>query len=176
MKLLQLVAVVVACALILVGCRSMTGRSVGQQVDDKVVTSQVKTKLVTDRFANAFSTGVGTQFGVVHLTGTVHTPEQRTEAERIATRVPGAKRVVNEIVVVPRDQKTAKADDGSRAAASPATARPVTLSGQVTSIDAASGDVTVKTQSGDVVLRLPTATAQSLEQGQQLSINAGATK
>ena len=72
-------AVIVVCALVFVGCRSMTGRSVGQQFDDKVISTQVKTKLTTDRAANLFSTGVGTQFGIVRLTGTVQTPEDYSE-------------------------------------------------------------------------------------------------
>lgn len=80
MKRVQLAAIIVVCALAFVGCRSMTGRSFGQQVDDKTTTAQVKTKLITERFANMFSTDVGTNFGVVHLGGTVSTPEQRAEA------------------------------------------------------------------------------------------------
>lgn len=166
-------AVIVVCALAFVGCRSMTGRSFGQQFDDKTTTAQVKTKLTTERFGNAFSTGVGTQFGVVHLTGTVQTPEQKSEAERIASRTAGVKGVRNDIVVVPRHSQSAKTGESAGPAASPAAPRPVTLSGEVTAIDRASGDVTVKTDSGDVMLRLPASTAQGLEQGQHLSINAG---
>ncbi len=172
MRRVSVVAVIVACTLTFVGCRSMTGRSFGQQWDDKTISSQVKTKLMTDRFTNLFSTGVGTQFGVVRLTGTVQTPEQKAEAERIAGRVAGVKGVKNEIVVVPRDQ-TLRGAEGA-AAASPGSARPVTLAGEVTAIDPASGDVTLKTSAGEVVVRLPSATAQSLEQGQKLTINAGA--
>jgi hypothetical protein len=173
MKRVQLAAIIVVCALAFVGCRSMTGRSFGQQVDDKTTTAQVKTKLITERFANMFSTDVGTNFGVVHLGGTVSTPEQRAEAERIASRASGAKRVVNQIVVVPRDQATAKAAEGASPAASPAPARASALAGEITAIDAASGDVTFKTASGVVVVRLPAATARDLHQGQRLSISAG---
>jgi hypothetical protein len=175
MRRVSLVAMIVACTLAFVGCRSMTGRSVGQQWDDKTISTQVKGKLMTDRFANLFSTGVGTQFGVVRLTGTVQTPEQKAEAERIAGRVAGVKGVKNELVVVPRDQTLRGAEGaGGAAAASPGSARPVALTGEVKAIDTASGDVTLTTSSGDVVVRLPSATAQSLEQGQKLTINAGA--
>lgn len=173
MKRGQLTAIIVVCALAFVGCRSTTGRSFGQQVDDKTTTAQVKTKLITERFSNLFSTDVGTNFGVVHLGGTVQTPEQRAEAERIASRTTGVKRVVNQIVVVPRDQATAKAGDGASPAASPG---PSALTGEITAIDAASGDVTLKTSSGDVVVRLPAATARDLHQGQRLSINAGGAR
>jgi hypothetical protein len=47
------------------------------------------------------------------------------------------------------------------------------LTGEVTAIDRASGDVTLKTVSGDMVVRLPATVLRDLEQGQRLSINAG---
>ena len=175
---------IVLSTLAFVGCRSATGRSFGQQWDDKVISTQVKTKLTTDRAANLISTGVGTQFGIVRLTGTVQTPEQRAEAERIAGNVAGVRGVRNEIVVVPKDEglRTSKSATPAAAAsttpapaASPTTSRPLALSGQVTAVNPTNGDVTVKTATGDsMVLRFPTATAAQLEQGQQISINAGA--
>ena len=170
MKRVYVAAVIVVCTLAFVGCRSVTGRSLGQQIDDKLTTAAVKTKLTAMRVGNAFSTDVGTQFGVAHLSGTVKSPDQKAEAERLASRTAGVKRVLNEIVVVPT---TATAAEGAGPAASPAAARPVSLSGEVTAVDRASGDVTVKTESGDVMLRLPAATAKDLEQGQRLSINVG---
>ena len=182
MKALQYAVIVVVCTLTFVGCRSTTGRSFGQQFDDKTITAHVKTKLVGEKFRNLFSTGVGTQFGVVHLTGNVDTEAQRAEAERIASRVTGVRQVKNDIVVVPRDARTAKAAtpakaaDGAGPAGSPAAsppASPTTLSGQVTAIDRDSGDVTVHTEAGDVTLRLPPSALRNLEQGQRLSINAG---
>lgn len=100
----------------------VTGRSFGQQVNDKTITGQVKSKLTSDRFVNPFSTSVGTHYGVVYLGGTVNTPEQRAEAERIASRVSGVKRVVNDIAVVPRDSKEAGKPGGSASASGPASA------------------------------------------------------
>ncbi len=120
-KWLFIPVVLVICAFTVVGCRSLTGRSFGQQWDDKTITTQVKSKLTTERFGNLFSTSVGTHYGVVYLSGTVSAPEQRAEAERIASRVAGVKRVVNDIVVVPRDAKVAGTPAGPGPAASPAT-------------------------------------------------------
>jgi hypothetical protein len=171
MKRLQVFAVVAIVALTVVGCRSLTGRSFGQQWDDKTISSQVKTKMMFEKFGSVFSTGVGTHFGVVRLTGNVATPEQKAEAERIASRVAGVKRVENDLLVVPRNG-TVASSGGSQPAASPAP-RPVTLTGEVTAIDRASGDVTMKTASGDVVVRLPATTIGELEQGQRLSISSG---
>jgi osmotically-inducible protein OsmY len=106
-KWLSISAVIVICALTTLGCRSMTGRSFGQHVDDMGITSQVKSKLTTDRFGNLFSSSVDTVNGVVYLGGTLATPAERAEAERIASRVKGVKRVVNDIAVVPRDPTVA---------------------------------------------------------------------
>jgi BON domain len=171
------VLLIVVCTLAFVGCRSLTGRSVGQQIDDKVISTQVKTKLTTERAGNLISTGVGTQFGVVRLTGTVHTPEQKAEAERIASRVAGVRGVNNDIVVVPVHRETAKTPSGTPAASPATTTRPPALSGQVTAVNPTSGDVTIKTDAGeDVTLRVPAATAAQLEQGQKISISAGSTK
>jgi hypothetical protein len=173
MKGFQVFAVVVVLALAVTGCRSLTGRSFGQQWDDKTVTAHVKTKLTGEKFGNLFSTDVGTHYGVVHLSGNVATEEQKAEAERIAGRVAGVKRVQNDLVVVPRQQKVASVSDGAPPAASPASAHPLALTGEVTAIDRASGDVTLKTVSGDMVVRLPATVLRDLEQGQRLSINAG---
>lgn len=119
-KRLSIPVVLVICALTVLGCRSLTGRSFGQQWDDKTITSQVKTKLTSESFGNLFSTSVGTHYGVVYLEGIVRTPDERAEAERIASRVTGVKRVVNDIVVVPRDGKVAGTPAGPGPAASPA--------------------------------------------------------
>src|SRR6185369_12732522 len=101
---------IVVSTLAFVGCRSATGRSFGQQWDDKVVSTQVKTKLTTDRALNLFSTGVGTQFG------TVQTPEQKAEADRIAGRVAGVRGVKNEIVVGLKNEAMKPAAAGTPAA------------------------------------------------------------
>jgi hyperosmotically inducible periplasmic protein len=173
MKALPYAVIVVVCTLTFVGCRSATGRSFGQQVDDKTITAHVKTKLVGEQFRNLFSTGVGTQLGVVHLTGNVETEAQRMEAERIASRVAGVRGVKNDMLVIPRHAQTTKGAEAAPAgspAASPA-AGPMTLSGQVTAINRDTGDVTMHTDTGDVTLRLPASALRDLEQGQRLSIN-----
>lgn len=171
MKWLQVFAVVVVLALTVVGCRSTSGRSFGQHVDDKLTTTQVKMKLVGERFGNLFSTDVDTNFGIVHLTGSVATPEQRAEAERIASRGDGVKRVVNNLVVSSEQQAAGAA--AAAPAASPASGDPLALAGEVSAIDRATGDVTLRTATGDVVVRLPPAVLHDLTQGQRLTINAG---
>jgi hypothetical protein len=172
MKQIAVGTVVVILALGAVGCRSATGRSFGQQVDDKSITSQVKTRLTAQNFGSLFSTGVGTHYGVVHLSGNVATEQERRLAENVARGVAGVKRVDNDIVIVARDGKSGPVA-ATPPAASPAATTAPALTGEVTRIDRASGDVTLKTTAGDVVVRLPGAALRDLEQGQRLTINAG---
>jgi hyperosmotically inducible periplasmic protein len=115
----QISAVIVVCALTVIGCRSTTGRSFGQHVDDKTISSQVKAKVTTDKFVHLFSTGVGTHFGIVRLSGNVATAEERAEAERIAMRVQGVKGVVNDILIIPRDGRMTGTAGTVNPAASP---------------------------------------------------------
>jgi BON domain len=172
MKQIGMGTAVVILAFATVGCRSATGRSFGQQVDDKTITSQVKTRLTASQFGSLFSTGVGTHYGVVHLSGNVATEQERRQVEQIAHSVTGVKRVDNDIVIVARDGKSAPVAAAPPAASPAATTGPA-LSGEVTRIDRASGDVTLKTTSGDVIVRLPGTALRDLEQGQRLTINAG---
>lgn len=84
----NLLVMLVVCSLAVASCRSATGRSFGQQIDDKVISS--------------------THLGVERLTGTVETAEQRAQAESLAAQTPGVRSVVNDIVVAgssvtPRD-------------------------------------------------------------------------
>ena len=99
MNPVNVLVMLVVCVLAMASCRSATGRSFGQQIDDKVISSQVKMKLMSGRPGSVFSTGVGTHLGVVRLTGTVETAEQRAQAESIAAQTPGVRGVVNDIVV-----------------------------------------------------------------------------
>jgi len=79
------------------GCRSTTGESLGQNVDDTNITTQVKTKLMGEKASNLTRVGVKTVNGNVLLTGTVPTAEDRARAEEIARRVSGAQQVTNNL-------------------------------------------------------------------------------
>lgn len=68
-----LLATLLVVVMLVPGCRSLTGRSLGQHLDDKTTTAQVETKLMTDGFRNLVSTDVDTWFGTVYLQGTVPT-------------------------------------------------------------------------------------------------------
>jgi hyperosmotically inducible periplasmic protein len=97
MHLLATVVVLVVVLGLGAGCRSTTGESLGQNVDDTNITTQVKTKLMGEKASNLTRVGVKTVNGNVLLTGTVPTAEDRARAEEIARRVSGVQQVTNKL-------------------------------------------------------------------------------
>ena len=79
------------------GCRSTTGETLGQNMDDTKITSAVKTKLAADKAATLTRVSVTTVQGNVSLTGIVPTAADRARAEDIARRVDGVQQVTNNL-------------------------------------------------------------------------------
>jgi len=84
------------------GCQAMTGQTVGESVDDSVITSSVKTQLASDKLVTLTRVEVETNNGIVYLTGQVQTAEQRSHIGSIASQVKGVKKVVNNLQVINR--------------------------------------------------------------------------
>ena len=83
-------------------CQSLTGKSVGTNVDDSAITASVKTKLVADKPTNLTRVDVDTNRGTVYLSGSVDSVEQRARAEQLAWQAGGVKAVVNNLQVSKR--------------------------------------------------------------------------
>ena len=66
-----------------------TGRSLGEKVDDAGITMAVKTKLLDDPDVKGSKIDVDTRAGVVYLTGTVRTENERTKAVQLAKDTKG---------------------------------------------------------------------------------------
>ena len=79
------------------GCRSTTGESFGQNMDDTKITSDVKRKLAADTTSTLTSVSVTTVRGNVALTGIVGTAADRARAEQIARSVTGVTGVTNDL-------------------------------------------------------------------------------
>jgi hyperosmotically inducible protein len=95
-------AVTVVVLFFMTGCQAMTGQTVGESMDDSVVTSSVKSQLATDKIATLTRVEVETVNGVVYLTGQVRTAEEKSHIGSLASRVKGVKRVVNNLQVINR--------------------------------------------------------------------------
>jgi hyperosmotically inducible protein len=73
--------------------------STGQDVDDSMLTASVKTKLMDDSTTKAYEINVGTQKGVVQLTGFVDSTTMKARAGELARSVDGVKDVRNDLEI-----------------------------------------------------------------------------
>jgi hyperosmotically inducible protein len=78
-----------------------TSATVGQDIDDSVVTVRVKAALVGDPDTKARQIGVETLRGVVQLSGFVATDAERDRAGAVATGISGVREVHNDLAVAP---------------------------------------------------------------------------
>ena len=97
-----LLAAMTGLTLVTTGCAVMRDQStVGEYVDDKVVTARVKAKLLEDPATGGMAINVDTLNGVVALSGFAKSPSEKSQAERLARATPGARQVVNNLIVRP---------------------------------------------------------------------------
>ncbi|RLC25270.1 MAG: hypothetical protein DRH93_02340 [Deltaproteobacteria bacterium] len=74
-------------------------RSIGTMLDDSVISSTVKTKMISDEFIKATHIDVDVLNGVVFLIGVIESSSQRRMAADIARGVEGVRRVENQLLV-----------------------------------------------------------------------------
>ena len=94
---IRTVLAVLLLAFQLSGCTSMTGESLGQNVDDTTITTSVKSKLAVDKANSLSRIGVETVKGTVYLTGVVENAATKDKAATVAKEVGGVKNVVNNL-------------------------------------------------------------------------------
>ncbi len=94
-----MVGVAVAIMMVLAACTSMTGKTLGENVDDASITSQVKAKLAGEKISTVTRIDVDTNQGIVALNGTVTSEEMRARAAEVARGVKGVRQVVNNLQV-----------------------------------------------------------------------------
>ncbi len=75
---------------------------VEQFVDDAAITTAVKAKLAADKIKTLVRVSVDTIKGVVTLTGTVESADQKNHAEEVARGVKGVSKVVNNLQIANR--------------------------------------------------------------------------
>ncbi len=73
-----------------------------QYVDDAAITTAVKAKLAADKIKTLVRVSVDTVGGVVTLTGTVESADQKKHAEEVARGVKGVSKVVNNLQIAQR--------------------------------------------------------------------------
>jgi osmotically-inducible protein OsmY len=79
---------------------SGSSETMGQHVDDATITTKVKADLLGAKNVKSQHIHVKTRKGVVSLTGTVPTAEDRDNADQVAQNVSGVESVKNHLKVV----------------------------------------------------------------------------
>ena len=100
------------CVPVLIGGAAAGGYYLGKDdrtaaviAEDSGITAKVKSRLIGDKYVDAFAINVDTYEGVVTLKGEVTNTIAREQAEKLARSTQGVKDVRNEIKVV-RPAKT----------------------------------------------------------------------
>ena len=129
-------------------------QTVGEYIDDSVVTAGVKRKVLEEKELSALDLSVPTHAGVVTLSGKIDTLERAQLAERTAKQVDGVKNVVNDLLVDGKKTQSAAAyiDDATITAAVKAY---IMKEKRLSTLD-----ISVKTQDGIVTLTGSTDTAE----------------
>jgi hyperosmotically inducible periplasmic protein len=87
----------IAVALMAACTPTRTTKSAGEQVDDTLITSRVKTALTKELGRDALKMDIETFRGRVQLNGFIDSPDSRTAATRIARSVDGVQDVENNL-------------------------------------------------------------------------------
>jgi osmotically-inducible protein OsmY len=102
MKLHTLIAPLVLVVLVTSGCAVSRGQqTTGAYIDDASITTQVKSRMLSNPDVAGTSTSVETLNGTVLLSGFAKSALEKSTAERIARDVNGVKSVRNEIAIRP---------------------------------------------------------------------------
>jgi osmotically-inducible protein OsmY len=98
-----LIAAATALALLTAaGCAVTRGQeTTGAYIDDSVITTQVKSRMVENKDVDAAAISVETLNGTVMLSGFAKSATEKNTAEAIARKVNGVKSVKNEIAIRP---------------------------------------------------------------------------
>lgn len=90
------------CQVLLLGGAATAGyklgtdeKTVSESIDDLVITSAIKTRLIEDRYVRALNIDVDTNLGEVTLSGYVRSQEEIDRAVTIAKGVRGVKKVTS---------------------------------------------------------------------------------
>jgi hyperosmotically inducible periplasmic protein len=79
---------------------SASSETVGQHIDDGTITTKVKADLLTAKNVKSTHIHVHTRHGVVWLTGTVPSTDDKSAAGDVAQNVDGVKGIKNHLKVV----------------------------------------------------------------------------
>jgi osmotically-inducible protein OsmY len=93
----------VMALLMLIGCATTSSREgAGESGEDAAITAKVQSSFAADPLVRASAIGIRTTKGVVHLSGSVKTEEERFRAIQLVQGVTGVKEIVVSSLLVQR--------------------------------------------------------------------------
>ena len=96
-------AVGVMGLLLLIGCAATSSReSIGESSEDADITARVQSSFAADPLVSASAIGIRTTQGVVHLSGTVKSEQERYRAIQLVQGVAGVREIIVRNLVVQR--------------------------------------------------------------------------
>ena len=98
-RLLNFALPMLALVWVISGCQALTGETLGQNIDDTTITTQVKAKLAAEKGTTLTRVQVDTNRGIVQLSGTVQTAADRARVEQVTRGVSGVRGVVNNLQI-----------------------------------------------------------------------------
>lgn len=97
-----IVAAMTATALVTSGCALIRGQeTTGEYVDDKVIVTKIKAKMIEDKIVDAAAINVDSLKGTVALSGFAKSSTEKAQAEYIARNTSGVREVRNNLIVRP---------------------------------------------------------------------------
>jgi osmotically-inducible protein OsmY len=102
-KLARGTAIVILSLLMVVSCVATSSReSTGESMDDAAITTKVQSSFIADPLVRTSAITVATTQGVVHLSGTVSSEQERHRAIQLTQGVAGVREIVVRNLVVQR--------------------------------------------------------------------------
>jgi hypothetical protein len=150
----------VLCALVLISSTfALAQRSIGEVIDDSLITAKIKTSMAADPQVSALAIDVDTANGVVSLTGTVESEEARQRAVQLAQGTEGVKRVEAQNLRL-QYAGTGTPQEGEHA-----------MRGTITTIDQRTGILSLRTSAGDLTLHFPPSSVMGLKAGDTITVH-----
>jgi osmotically-inducible protein OsmY len=85
----------------LAGCTRLTGVPMGPYLNDINLQASVEERFAAEKAPELARVKPGVSDGIIYLTGSVDSEEQKVRAGKVALRAPGVRGVVNRLDVLP---------------------------------------------------------------------------
>jgi hypothetical protein len=134
-------------------------RSIGEVIDDTIITGKIKASFAADPQVSALAIDVDTANGVVRLTGVVSSEQERQRAIQLAQGTEGVQRVEAQQLRL-QHVGTDATQQGEHA-----------MRGTITAINPHTGILSLHTGAGELTLHFPPPSVTGLKEGDTITVH-----